>query len=75
MKYDKDRLIGRKEIMYAIESLYGITSWHGARYHIKKHSIPVHRTDSGKPMIYIQELIEFELKKGRRVSLNDLTIL
>ena len=75
MKSDKDRLIGRKEIMPAIESLYGITSWLGAKYYIKKHNLPLHHTDSGKPMMYVQELIEFELKKGRIVSLNNLTIV
>ena len=69
-----DELIGSSEIMPLMESLYRITTWRGALYHIKRHSLPLYRTANGKPQMFISEVVEHEVKAGRIVCLNDLTI-
>jgi hypothetical protein len=74
MTINSDRLIGSAQIQPVIEKLYGHGTWRGAYGYIQKHGIPLHRTDSGKPFIYIREIIEYELSRGRVVSVDDLTI-
>ena len=83
MTTDRTRLIGRKEIQPVIEKLYGITSWRGALNFIERNNMPVCRTETGKtkaghkagkPVLFIKELIEFELQNGRSITINDIII-
>lgn len=71
-----DRLIGSDEILPVIHRLYRITTWRGAQAHIKKNGIPMQRTGRGprlgKPMIMIRDLIEYELRHGRSVTIKDI---
>lgn len=69
-----DRLIGRKEILQIMESLYRIKSWSGARSKIAREGLPLHRIGD-KPMMYIMEIVEHEVNNGRIVCLNNLTIV
>jgi hypothetical protein len=74
MQRATDRLIGRKEILWLMENMYGISSWSGARMFIKREGLPLHRLGD-KPMLCVSEVIQHENRKGRTVSINNLTIL
>jgi hypothetical protein len=77
MTFDKTRLIGRKEIQPVFDRLYGITTWPSVMAYIKRNNFPFHRIGQGyaeKPLIFTHELIEYELKQGRKVSINDIII-
>lgn len=78
MTIGDDRLIGSAGILPVMTKLYGVGSWRGALYMIKREGIPLHRTSDnpkkGKPLIYIKELIEHELKKGRKISIDGAVI-
>ena len=81
MTTDRTRLVGRKEIQPVIEKLYGVRSWRGTLNFIERTSLPLCRTEngktkaghkSGKPVLFIKELIEFELQNGRSITVNDI---
>ena len=77
MTIDRSRLIGRKEIQPVFDRLYGITTWPSVLAYIKRNKFPLHRIGTGyaeKPLIFVHELIEFELKNGRNISINDIII-
>ncbi|PKN36691.1 MAG: hypothetical protein CVU62_13235 [Deltaproteobacteria bacterium HGW-Deltaproteobacteria-2] len=78
MTVDANRLVGSAEILPVMKKLYGMGTWRGALYYIKREGIPIHRTadnpKEGKPFIYITELIQHELKKGRHISVDGVTI-
>ena len=78
MTITNDRLIGSDEILPVIQKLYRIGTWRGALNHIKKNGIPMTRTArgarEGKPMIIIRDLIEYELGRGRSITVNDILI-
>lgn len=78
MTIDADRLIGSADILPIMKKLYGQGTWRGALNFIKQDGIPIHRTSNdprkGKPLIYISELIEHELKKGRKISVDGVHI-
>ncbi|MDD5523676.1 MAG: hypothetical protein PHV90_00400 [Smithella sp.] len=78
MTVDANRLVGSANIQPVFQKLYGIGTWRGCLYYIEREKIPIHRTSDepkkGKPFIYITELIEHELKKGRHISIDGVTI-
>lgn len=73
-----DRLIGSDEILPVIKRLYRIGTWRGALNHIKNNGIPMTRTGvgprQGKPVIIVRELIEYELRAGRTITVSDVLI-
>jgi len=75
MTIDKTRLIGRTEIQNVFEKLYGIATWPGVLKYAKRNNFPLHRTgtrNTEKPMVDINEVIEYELKNGRTISISDI---
>ena len=78
MAIGNDRLIGSAGILPVITKLYGVGSWRGALYLIKREGIPMYRTadepTKGKPLIYIKDLVEHELKKGRKILIDGAII-
>lgn len=73
-----ERLIGTDEILPVIKKLYRIGTWRGAQLFIKKSGIPMCRTGSkpreGKPLIFVRDIIEHELKHGRQITVDDILL-
>ena len=58
----EERAIGRKEIIWHFETRWGITTWWGVKRCCKSCNIPIRKTPSGKPMIFVIDLIRYEQK-------------
>lgn len=81
MTIGDDRRIGSAEILPIMKKLYGMGTWRGALNYIKENNVPIHRTvnnphnpKAGKPLMYLHEIVAYELSKGRRVSVDDIII-
>jgi hypothetical protein len=69
------RLVGSDQILPVFEKLYGITTWRGVMGYIKRNGFPIHRTGQtqGKPLVFIRDVVEYELRNGRNVTINEIT--
>lgn len=70
------RLVGSDQILPVFEKLYGITTWRGVRGYIERNKFPIHRTGQtqGKPLVFVRDVIEYELRNGRPITINDIEI-
>lgn len=67
MSGEKERLIGRKEILPYFFDKWGITTWPGVLYCVRTNHIPMLKTPGGKPFLILAQIQEYEKKVLRKI--------